>query len=122
VIADALHYGSDHLPVFALFKFEGTIGITKISYEVPHSTGLKQNYPNPFNPVTSFRFSISNPGYVRITVYDILGRKVSTLLEEDLKAGIYEASFDGDGLSSGVYYYRLEAEGTLQTRKMILSR
>jgi len=69
---------------------------------------LEQNYPNPFNPSTRIRFNINNSGYVSIKVYDILGKEVAILINEELNAGNYEIIFDGKNLSSGIYFYVLE--------------
>ena len=74
----------------------------------PRETKLSQNYPNPFNPVTRIEFDISNAGRVSLLVFDILGREVAVLVNEDLAAGRYERPFDASGLSSGVYLCRLK--------------
>ncbi|MBK7377935.1 MAG: T9SS type A sorting domain-containing protein [Ignavibacteriales bacterium] len=85
---------------------------------------LYQNYPNPFNPVTTIRFSIPVSGNVTLKIYDILGREVKTLLREYKSTGIYEVSFDGGGLASGIYFYQLSAvsgaDYFVQTKKMLL--
>ena len=96
----------------------------------PDKIHLYQNYPNPFNPSTNFKYSIpdviSTPTdrgrnlYVTLTVYDILGREVATLVNEEKKPGTYEVKFDGNRLSSGIYFYRLKAGSFIQTKKMIL--
>ncbi|MBZ0178924.1 MAG: T9SS type A sorting domain-containing protein [Melioribacteraceae bacterium] len=91
---------------------------------------LKQNYPNPFNPTTKIKFTIPNVGdenirplqTVKLIIYDILGREVATLVNKHLTPGNYEVEFNAEGLSSGVYYYRLEAGSCSQTKKMILLR
>jgi photosystem II stability/assembly factor-like uncharacterized protein len=88
-------------------------GINQIGSEIPTSYSLSQNYPNPFNPITKIKFSVvsSPPGLggdlVLLKVYDITGREVQTLVNERLQAGIYEATFDGSMLNSGVYFYQL---------------
>ena len=81
---------------------------------------LLENYPNPFNPVTSISYQISAAGHVTLKVYDILGREVSTLVEEVKDAGRYDVTFDGSRLSSGVYFYRLTAPGMNQVKKMLM--
>jgi outer membrane protein assembly factor BamB len=83
---------------------------------------LDQNYPNPFNPSTRIRFQISSPGFVTIKLYDVLGREVSTLVNEDFAAGRYERTFDATGLGTGVYLYRLTVGGLQQTRRLIVVR
>ena len=96
------------------------IGIRPISTEIPNQFSLSQNYPNPFNPITHFEFRIADFGFVKISVYDILGREVSVLVNEKLKAGIYEAEFDGTNFPSGIYFYKMEAEGFKEIKKMVL--
>ena len=100
----------------------GTItSIISGSTETQKDYRLYQNYPNPFNPITNVKFSILNAGNVKIVVYDVQGREVQTLVNETLKPGTYEATFDGSALNSGIYFYQLIAEGiAVQTRKMIL--
>jgi photosystem II stability/assembly factor-like uncharacterized protein len=81
---------------------------------------LYQNYPNPFNPMTNVKFSIVKAGDVKIVVYDVQGREVQTLANERLNAGTYEVKFDGSGLTSGVYFYRMVSDGYSETKKMLL--
>ncbi|MBE2219794.1 MAG: T9SS type A sorting domain-containing protein [Ignavibacteria bacterium] len=90
--------------------------------ETPGKFDLKQNYPNPFNPSTKINFSIpaSYEGETRLNVYDISGRLVKTLVQQDLKPGNYEVSFDASGYSSGVYFYTLKSGIYNQTKKMLL--
>jgi hypothetical protein len=87
---------------------------------IPESFQLFQNYPNPFNPQTKIKFTLPQSGIITLVVYDISGREVVKLVNEKLSTGTYEYSFDGSGLSSGVYFYRLLAEDFVETRKMIL--
>jgi photosystem II stability/assembly factor-like uncharacterized protein len=103
----------------------GPSGINPISNEVPQEYRLYQNYPNPFNPVTKIKFSIPpSKGVggmnVRIVIYDLLGRGVTTLVNEQLKPGSYEVEWDGSYYPSGVYIYRLQTETFSETKKMIL--
>jgi hypothetical protein len=88
--------------------------------ETPSSYSLGQNYPNPFNPSTNVKFSIVKAGDVKIVVYDIQGREVTTMVNERLNAGTYEVRFDGSMLTSGVYFYKLLSEGFTETRRMLL--
>lgn len=88
----------------------------------PNQFTLEQNYPNPFNPSTKIGFRTGELGFVSLRVYDVLGREVSTLVNEDLQAGSYEAAFDARGLASGVYLYRLQGHNFVQTRKLLLLR
>jgi len=93
-----------------------------ISSEIPASYSLFQNYPNPFNPVTRIRYDLPRAGVVRLAVYDVMGREIESLVNERQAAGSYEAVWDGTRFASGVYFYRLTAEGYSETRKMILIR
>lgn len=105
-------------------KFDGTfgpiVGIINVNTNTPHSFSLEQNYPNPFNPVTEIQYSIVNRSNVNISVYDVLGNKVSEVVNNLQNAGTYKASFDASGLSSGVYFYRINAYGT-ETNDLVFS-
>lgn len=92
------------------------------SVEVPRHFVLEQNYPNPFNPVTTIRYSVPYRTHVRLTVYDILGRTISILVDEEKPAGVYTMEWDAHSHASGVYFYRLEAGTNTQVKKMILLR
>jgi len=87
---------------------------------IPLSFELKQNYPNPFNPSTVISYQLSENSKVSLIVYDVLGREVAVLLNEFKQAGNYQVEFNAEGLSSGIYYYRLEAGNYNQTKKMNL--
>jgi hypothetical protein len=94
-------------------------GISKIE-ETANSYSLAQNFPNPFNPVTKINYSIPKSSNVIINIYDILGQKVESLVNEKQNAGIYSVDFDGSKLSSGIYYYKIEAGEFTSVRKMTL--
>jgi hypothetical protein len=83
---------------------------------------LAQNYPNPFNPSTKINFGLKNSGNVEISVYNILGNKVATLVNGFKSAGNHSVSFDASNLSSGIYFYKIVTSGFVQTRKMILEK
>jgi len=87
---------------------------------LPESIQLKQNYPNPFNPTTAIAFGVPRAGLVRLEIFDLLGRKVSTLVDSNQPAGEYTITFDASSLSSGVYIYRLQTGGSILTKKMTL--
>jgi hypothetical protein len=83
---------------------------------------LYQNYPNPFNPTTKIRWQSSTGGWQILKVYDVLGKEVATLVNEEKPAGTYEVDFDASGLSSGVYIYTLKVNGVSYSQSMILLR
>ncbi|MBX7047395.1 MAG: T9SS type A sorting domain-containing protein [Ignavibacteria bacterium] len=87
---------------------------------VPEAYNLSQNYPNPFNPATRIVYAIPKQGLIKMKVYDILGKEVLTLVNEFKNAGEYYIDFDGRNLSSGIYFYKLEAGDFISTKKMIL--
>ena len=90
--------------------------------DVPKDFALEQNYPNPFNPSTRIKFQVPSSGFMSLRMYDVLGREVATLVNEELKAGSHEATFDATGLASGVYYYQLRAGEFTQTKRLLLLR
>lgn len=90
--------------------------------EPPRDFRLDQNYPNPFNPTTTLSFMISKRSFVNVEVYDILGRKVATLVNEEKSPGTYSVQFNGSGLASGIYFYRLRTETSVSTKKMMLMK
>lgn len=94
--------------------------ITSVEEEIPVEYSLAQNYPNPFNPTTTIEYSIPKSVLVSIKIYDLLGREVRTLVNEEKSAGRYEVSFDGSELSSGIYVYSLKAGDFNKTRKLLL--
>ncbi|MCB0726023.1 MAG: T9SS type A sorting domain-containing protein [Ignavibacteriae bacterium] len=100
------------------------IGINQLSTVVPDKFSLSQNYPNPFNPSTKIQFDVKNitngSSNVKLVVYNMTGKEVSTLVNEKLSSGSYEVDFNGSNLSSGVYYYRLSVDGFTETKKMSL--
>jgi hypothetical protein len=87
---------------------------------IPVSFNLFQNYPNPFNPVTKINFSLPEPGNVKLTVLDLLGREVSVLVNDKLAAGTYSADWDASIFSSGIYFYKMESGDFTEIRKMVL--
>lgn len=100
--------------------FGGLPVSNEVNESKPASVFLDQNYPNPFNPVTSIRFEIENAQFISLSVFDQLGRRVSTLINGRKSAGNHTISFDASSLSSGIYYYRLQTSDVVLTRKMTL--
>jgi len=94
------------------------VGVTDRLQEFPQHLMLAQNYPNPFNPTTEIAYQISGVSDVKLAVYDILGREVAVLVNENKAPGMYTVQFNGSGLASGVYLYRLTAGSFVETRKM----
>jgi len=86
----------------------------------PSTFRLEQNSPNPFNPVTSIRFSLPEEGRTSLRVYDVGGRLVRVLLDEELEPGLHELTFDARGLPSGVYFMRMDSNAFTETRKLVL--
>lgn len=104
-----------------LFELDIVTSIEDENY-IAINYNISQNYPNPFNPITKIKFSVPKSDIVQIKIYDILGKKVKTLLSEYTKAGTYEIEFDARNLPSGVYFYRMISGSYSETKKMILLR
>ena len=106
-----------------MYKTTNSGGLTfiePISNEVPDKFSLSQNYPNPFNPTTNIKFQLPNSGFVKLTVIDMLGREVETLINENLNAGTYNADWNASNYSSGVYLYKIQAGDFSEIKKMVL--
>ncbi len=106
--------------VYANQENLAAVGIDPISGNVPKTFKLEQNYPNPFNPTTTISFDIAKAGLTKIKVYNTLGVEVATLVNESLNEGSYKVKFDASGLSSGVYFYKIETGEFSDVRKMTL--
>ncbi len=98
----------------------GSISVNKISSEVPETFVLGQNYPNPFNPSTTINYSLPKFNFVSLKIFDALGREVKSLVNGYQTPGTYKVTFDGSGLTSGVYYYKLMTSGFSETKRMVL--
>lgn len=97
-------------------------GIEKYENIIPEFSTLHQNYPNPFNPTTEIKYAVREIGLVTLKVYDVLGREVTTLVDEEKPSGVYTINFDASNLTSGVYFYSMIAGNFHQTKKMILTK
>ena len=109
----------------ALFIMEGELTVfTGIEDQatVPSSFELSQNYPNPFNPETKIPYSLPQKGLVTLKIYNVLGKEVGVVLNEVQTEGEHLVEFDGSALSSGIYFYKLEAAGLSEVKKMILMK
>jgi hypothetical protein len=95
-------------------------GVERVDDLVPAAYQLEQNYPNPFNPATKIRYNIPEAGLVTLKVYNLLGQEVATLVNNEQVGGVYEVNFDAAALSSGIYFYTLDAKNFTSTKKMIL--
>ena len=99
-----------------------TIGINQISTEIPDGFYMSQNFPNPFNPETIIKYELSEAGYTELKIYDIQGKLVGVLVNENQGSGEYSVKFDGSRLAGGVYYYKLSVNGgdKVMTKKLVL--
>ncbi len=118
---------SDHYPVWTRFDFR-RLSVANQANTQPKSFALQQNYPNPFNPSTTIAYQLGTMSDVKLEIFDVLGRKVATLVSSRQAAGAYSVNFNASRLSSGVYFYRLQATATngatvqnfVETKKMML--
>ncbi|MBS1495244.1 MAG: CHRD domain-containing protein [Bacteroidetes bacterium] len=95
-------------------------GIQQIGTVIADKFSLYQNYPNPFNPSTEIRFDLPKSGFVTLKIFDMTGREVSQLLNQNINAGSFKVNFNAAGLSSGAYYYKLQSDGFVESKKMML--
>jgi len=104
----------------AWFVFETITEVSLPNNNQPVAFDLGQNYPNPFNPTTTIQFALAESGEITLEVINVLGHTVATLVNEFRAPGNYQVTFNGSGLSSGVYFYRLKSGTNIQTRRMLL--
>lgn len=107
-------------PLSSVISGVKIIGIRNINTELPEGYNLFQNYPNPFNPETKMRFMIKESGFVSLKVFDVEGKEIESLVQNNLRQGTYEVTFDGKNLASGTYFYKLIAGNYSQTKSMVL--
>jgi hypothetical protein len=131
-IAAGAQNGIDRLSAVSLFKYYSQLAqeFYDSTFPIPVSANdevqlpikfeLFQNYPNPFNPSTTIQYEIPELSLVTLKVYDVLGNEITTLVNEEKPAGNYEVEFDGNGLTSGIYFFRLQAGSFVETKKMLL--
>lgn len=103
------------------FDLGSVLGVDPYSV-IPKTFELNQNYPNPFNPDTKIKFGLPKEVNVKLSVYDVSGRQVELLADQNFNAGTYEITWNASSYSSGVYFYKLETEGFSETKKMILTK
>jgi len=106
--------------IAAKTKYNSVLSIVNFNSEIPDNYSLSQNYPNPFNPTTNIKFAIPTSGFTSLKVYDVSGKEVSNLLNENIQQGTYEVQFDATNLTSGVYFYKLVTVGFVETKRMLL--
>ena len=109
-------------PAFAVGNWDTILTDTTPSQGIPNQFALEQNYPNPFNPATTIRYQLPAFGPVVLKVYDVLGREVATLVNEEKAAGKYSVTWNASSMSSGVYFYRLQTASFTKTKKLMLLR
>ena len=114
-----VNYDGWYVDDICIIGYDVQTGITG-NGEIPVSYSLSQNYPNPFNPETQINYSIPAKQFVSIKVFDMLGRQVAQLVNGVNEAGNYSVTFNGLGLSSGIYYYKMESESFVETKRMVL--
>lgn len=108
-------------PWSTVFRFRvRTTGIVNISNEIPSEYKLFNNYPNPFNSQTKIKFQVPKEGLVRLRIYDVSGKEVGEILNNNLRGGVYETSWNAGYLSSGVYFYLLESNGFKDVKRAVL--
>lgn len=95
-------------------------GIKSVSEQIPLEFSLEQNYPNPFNPTTKIKFAIPKNSFVKISVYDELGRELEKLVSEHLNSGTYEIDWNASNYTSGIYFYRIQAGDFISVKRMVL--
>jgi len=100
--------------------FKNSSNSLKHDNQIPKSYDLSQNYPNPFNPVTKINYALPKQGFVTLKIYDITGREVKVLVNEFRQAGYYTVDFNGSNLASGVYFYRIQSNDFIHTKRMVL--
>jgi hypothetical protein len=95
-------------------------GVKDTKPDIPKEFCLEQNFPNPFNPTTNIRFTIKEVGWTKLTVFNMLGREVAILCNEERKSGNYQVTWNASTMSSGVYFYQLKSGNFIETKKMLL--
>jgi hypothetical protein len=105
---------------FFILTGNNATSVENISNNIPADFSLDQNYPNPFNPATTIRFILPEAGNVKLLLFNILGQELRTLVNEFKESGAHTINFDAQGLGSGIYIYKIEVNGFVQTRKMTL--
>jgi hypothetical protein len=114
IYCDNIHYWPDTMKVDLVTDVETEI------FNLPNEYKLSQNYPNPFNPSTTIRFGLPENGFVELTVYNVLGEKITTIISQELNAGYHSVEFDNSNLGSGIYFYQIISANFADIKKMVL--
>ncbi|MCH8170586.1 MAG: T9SS type A sorting domain-containing protein [Bacteroidetes bacterium] len=130
VIVAGAHSGSDYLSAITELKSFASVAksqflltdINDIKNQIPKSFKLEQNYPNPFNPTTTISYLIPKASFVTLTIYDVLGKEVKTLVNKFQSVGKYNVTFNASNLSSGVYIYSIKAGNFSVSKKLVLMK
>ena len=117
-----IYHGEPTVTIPVTMHISDQVGIDDNPNELPREFSLSQNYPNPFNPQTSIKYALPRDSHVTIEIFDLLGRKVTTLVNEDKEAGVHEVIWNSGGTASGIYFYRMQAGDYSRTNKMLLLR
>jgi len=98
------------------------LSINEVATDLSTNCILAQNYPNPFNQTTTIKFNVTKTGNVKVVVYDIMGSEIQTLVNKTLPPGMYETSFNGSSLNSGIYIYKISSGEYFETKRMTLEK
>jgi hypothetical protein len=121
--SNTITYSSEDLYQYVIVTADKVTGVeTSDGAEIPSDFVLKQNYPNPFNPSTTIEFTLKSASEVNLSIYDVLGKKLTTLTDGILQAGTHEVNFEGQDISSGIYFYSLTVGNTKVVKKMTLAK
>jgi len=115
--AGRLQYRLKQIDFDGGFKYSNAI---EVETNVPLIFALGQNYPNPFNPSTLIKYSVPERGFVKLSIYNLIGEEISVLVENEVTAGFHEVTFNSSNLPSGTYFYRFQFGIYVETKKMVL--
>ena len=121
-INDSIGWASGYRYILKTTNGGMPVGVLQINNTLPVEYSLFQNYPNPFNPQTKIKFAVPKASFTKLVIYNLLGREVTTLVNEELRPGAYEADWDGSNFSSGVYFYKIISGDFVETKKMVLMK
>jgi len=114
-------YAEDSVTLSANIKINSSpTSVERLDDIIPSAYGLQQNYPNPFNPTTTIQYDLLEASNVILKIYNLQGKKISTLVSGRFSAGKYEIEWDASGVASGIYYYQLQANEFVETKSLIL--